>query len=347
MPPRRRKRIVKKRSDKLIAIFVIGVIALFAIKNIPTGYTHWTETPLLEESEIITFEIESGDRGKTVAENLETAELISNDLLFYWYLRSNELGSSIQAGRYRLSSSMTPIEIAEAITQGGATGEIVITIPEGWEIKDIDDFLYNQGLIEDDDFLNCAQTCDFSDWWFMENASSLEGYLFPDTYFVDPTSFDSESFIHRQLQTFETKVLTEENLAAIEASGRTLDEHVIMASIVEFEALWDEDRPIIAGIFWKRDDNDWGLGSDATLLYVLDSVDELDYNLDLDSPYNTRKYRGLPPTAINNPGLDSFDGAIYPEDTSYWFFLADLETGKAHYAATNDEHNENKAIWLY
>ncbi|MDP2625226.1 MAG: endolytic transglycosylase MltG [Candidatus Peregrinibacteria bacterium] len=329
-----------------ILMVAVASVVLIGLKSIVGGGS-WADTPYdSEDPSEINFDIESGATGRSIAENLDDQGLISSSWRFYWYLKSNDLGGNLQAGRFTLSPSMTPAEIADALTTG--SGELTVTILEGWTIEQIDDYLYGLGLIEDDGFTYCTENCPFEDDWdFLEGSSSLEGYMFPDTYFVDPASFTSEGFIHTLLLTFETRFLTEENQTAINSSGRTLDEIIIMGSIVEKESLWDEDYALIAGIFWKRYDNDWGLGSDVTLLYVLDGPEELDYNLDLESAYNTRKYRGLPPTAISNPSLFSLEAALYPEDSDYWYFLADPETGKAYYATTNDEHNANKAKYLY
>ena len=311
-----------------------------------SGDEVWLTTPLDSNNEqTIIFEIEKGQSGKNITEQLKNNGLIDSYWKFYGYLKDNELGQDLQAGRFVLNTNMSPLKIINTLISG--SGQVAVTIPEGFTLEQIDDRLTAAGLTPDDQFKNCAETCPLADSWdFLKNTSSTEGYLFPDTFFVDPASFSSEGFLHRLLDNFETKFLTPENQAAIANSGRTLNDIVIMASIVEREAFLDEDYPVIAGILWKRFDNGWALDADATLLYVLDSPSDLVANLSLDSPYNSRKYRGLPPSAISNPGITALNAALYPESSPYWFYLNDQETGKAHFGATNDEHNVNKAKWL-
>lgn len=338
-----------QRSSNLriyILILLITCVILIGIKKTGPGDATWVITPpSTQDDSTVIFEVKKGENGKEVAKKLKENELIDNYWKFYGYLKKNDLGHTIQAGRFVLKHSMSPADILNALTSGA--GQVAITIPEGFTLEQIDDRLTAAGLTTDDAFKKCAQTCPLaSKWEFLNKASSLEGYLFPDTFFLDPSSYSNEQFLNRLVDNFETKFLTPQNQAAIAASGHTLDEIVIMASIVEREALHDEDYPLIAGILWKRLENDWALGADATLLYILDSPSDLNKNLALDSPYNTRTNRGLPPTAISNPGLNALHAALNPQTSPYWFYLNDQETGKAHYATTNDEHNANKVKWL-
>lgn len=332
-------------KNPYVKIVGIAAILLFAFTRIPTWYQHWLSTPLDPEwDQAFLFVIEQGESGRTVASHLEEQGLIDHEWLFYWYLKQNDLGDNIQAGRFPLSPAMSPEEIAEVIVEGH--GELTLTIPEGWTLMDIDERLTKMGLISAGTFSDCTEVCSIkTEWEFLTEAPSVEGYLFPDTYFVDGDGFDSEVLIHRLIGTFEAKFLTEENRTAITASGRPLEEIVIMASIVEREASSDEERSMIAGILWKRYDNDWGLEADATLRYILDDEPLTIETLETDSLYNTRKYRGLPPTAISNPGLASLEAALYPEESSYWYYLHDTN-GNIHYAETNEEHNVNKAEFL-
>lgn len=334
------------RFKPYIWIVGITIVILLAFKWTSFGDEEWLDTPTdTGDSTQIVFDIESGDSGRTVAKNLKKEGFINSWLSFYVYLKNNDLGGSVQAGRFVLTRDMTPTEIAEAITSGA--GQMAVTIPEGYTISQIDDKLFEMGLIEDDEFKTCTENCEFHrEWGLMSGYSSLEGYLFPDTYFVDPNTFEPSIFIVRLLDTFDQKVLTDENITAIEASGRTLDEIVIAASIIEKEVISEEDRAIVSGIFWKRYDNNWVLGMCSTVNYITGESEITYDDLQIDSEYNTRKYPGLPPTAISNPGLSSIEAALYPQDSPYWYFLTAAETGETIYATTNDEHNVNKARYL-
>lgn len=340
-PPRR------QNSNGLLYVGMIlaVILVLLGLKNVPSWYEHWLLTPASADESTQIFEIESGDSGQTVAANLKEANLITSEWAFYWYIRSNDLGQKIPTGRFVLSPAMTPSEIIETIT--GQAGQIVFTIPEGYTAAQIDDKLFEEGLIEDDVFLNCTLNCTFRrEWPLLSTYNGLEGYLFPDTYFIDSGSFTVEGFINRLLDTFETKVLTDENIAAIKNSGRSLDEIVIAASMIEREVFLEKDMALVSGIIWKRYDAGWALGMCSTVNYITGKQDVSYDDMQIDSPYNTYQNTGFPPTAISNPGLSAITAAINPEESSYWFFLNTPDTGETIYAVTNEEHNANKAKYL-
>lgn len=338
---------LRQNSNSLLYVGMIlaVILVLLGLKNIPSWYEHWLVTPASADEATQIFEIESGDSGQIVATNLKEDGLITSEWAFYWYIRTNDLGQKIPTGRFALSPSMTPNEIIETIT--GQAGQVVFTIPEGYTSAQIDDKLYESGLIEDDEFLNCLENCEFRrEWGLLSNYSSLEGYLFPDTYFIDPNTFTVENFIARLLDTFEAKVLTDENVASIKLSGRTLDEIVIAASMIEREVFLEKDMALVSGIIWKRYDAGWALGMCSTVNYITGKQSVSYEDMQIDSPYNTYQNTGFPPTAISNPGLSAISAAINPESSSYWFFLNTQDTGETIYATTNEEHNANKAKYL-
>lgn len=293
-------------------------------------------------TEKVVFEVEKGSSADTIADALDEANLIVSEKSFVRTLKSEDLDGSLRYGRFVLSPSMTLRDIITILTTSG-TGELAFTAPEGWTIMEMDAELTSLGLIGSGAFEECTKTCTF-DYDFLKKGESLEGYLFPDTYFIDSATFSSEYLINMMLKNFDAK-LTDEMTAAIEASGRTVDEVVNVASMVEREVRTEDDLPIVAGIIWKRYDNDWYLGIDAALLYVQDDNELSADDLAEDSPYNTRLTTGLPPTPISNPGLASLMATIYPEESEYYYYLTDSD-GAVHYAVTNEEHEANKAQYL-
>lgn len=293
-------------------------------------------------TEKVVFTVEKGSSAKTIAENLEDEDLIVSDKSFVRTVEEEELDGSLRYGRFVLTADMTLREIITVLTTEG-TGELAFTAPEGWTIAEMDTELTKMGLIGAGAFEECAKNCTFT-YDFLDEGESLEGYLFPDTYFIDSATFSSENLINMMLQNFDTK-LTDEMTAAIDASGRTITEVVNVASMVEREVRTEDDLPIVAGIIWKRYDNDWYLGIDATLLYVQEDNELTAEDLADDSPYNTRLTIGLPPTPISNPGLASLMATIYPEESEYYYYLTDNK-GEVHYATTNAEHEANKAEYL-
>jgi len=215
--------------------------------------------------------------------------------------------------------------------------EITIRIPEGWTNDGIAAYLEKTGGWPAAEFLKAA--------------AGKEGYLFPDTYRVYASSTPAE-IADKMLANFEVKV-TPEMRAEIKRQGKTLEDIIIMASLIEKEApvdySLDEDRDarIVSGIFWNRMKIGQGLQSDATLSYILkDNKDQHSGGeLEVDSPYNTYKYRGLPPGPIANPGLLAIKAAVSPLATSYYYFLTTPDK-KIFYAKTYEEHLQNKYKYL-
>lgn len=286
--------------------------------------------------------IREGSSATQIAKILSEKKLIRSPLVFKLYLKQKGLANQMKAGRFVFFSDQTLPEIVQSLVEG-KTAETVVTILEGWTLQQIAEHLENLGLTTKTDFLECVKTCRF-DFDFLP-PGYLEGYLYPDTYFVNPSFFKDEDFIRRLLETFEKRI--EDDQEAIEKSGRTLEQLIIMASVIEREERAPAERPKVADILWRRFDHKIGLGADATILYALGRTKGglTAEELKLDSPYNTRKYRDLPPTPISNPSLSSIRATLYPEANDYWYYLHD-EKGQIHYAKTLEGHNQNKAKYL-
>ncbi len=299
--------------------------------------------------------VESGMSVAQIAAKLEEADLIRSDRAFALYARLHGKQGSLKAGTYAIQASLSVPEIIELI-ESGKGNEISITIPEGFTIADIDALVASKGLGEPGDIIHCAFTCDFSSYEFVPKAnvaaeekgyaSKLEGYVFPDTYFVSSVDYVPKFFLERTLNAFRSKVINGLS-AEIKASGRPFDQIMTMASLIEEETITAAERPIVSGILWNRFNINMGLGVDATVRYALKKPTGALTKTDLDvySDYNTRKYTGLPPGPIASPGLSSIKAALKPEETPYFYYLHDGD-GQIHYARTNDEHNANKAQYL-
>lgn len=323
---------------------MIGVIALSIIFKF-IDYNWFPKDPGNEEK--ISFIIQQGESVREIAKNLEDKNIVQSNWAFYWHVRGNDIAPKIKAGRFFLSPGMNIKEIAERLTET-ENAEGVVTIPEGFSIRQIDTLLAKQGLIQDGEFtacmyFECINPSDIPNY-INDPGKSLEGFLFPDTYFVDTANFSIPQFVSRLIANFEKKVINPENQRAI--GNRTLYEVMIMASMIEKEVKIDADRPMVADILWRRLDGGWMMGVDATLLYEKNNRNITTKDLGNDSPYNTRKHKGLPPTPIGNPGLESIKAALYPKPNRYWFYLTKPDTGEAVYAYSNEEHNENRARYL-
>lgn len=338
---RRRKK--KSFIIFLSVIFIILLIVFISYHTLTTQYINQVNTPIdSENTQKILFQIKQNENVKVIAERLEEKGLIKNDVFFWWYLRSNKLIPDIQAGTHYLSKSDNYIQIFRELSKARPR-EINVTIPEGYTISQIDDNLTEKGLIEAGDFIKSTKNFNHTGYDFLLN-DNMEGYLFPDTYRVFGDDFESKSLIKKMLNNFKQKM--EINFVA-EENSRTLQDIVIMASIIEKETISNTNRPTVSGILWKRLDQGMLIGADATTRYALDKITEpLTYeDLKSKSPYNTRKVKGLPPGAISNPGLSSLKAAINPEESEYYYYLHDA-SGQIHYAKTNAEHNANKQKYL-
>ncbi len=238
----------------------------------------------------------------------------------------------IIAGEYRFDDPINLLDVIKSVTDIGYKGRAIkVTIPEGFTNKDISELLEKK-------FSN------FDKENFLKLALSKEGSLFPDTY-IFPIFYTEEKIINKMFDNFQIKI--SDIKSAIIASKRTREQIIIMASILEKEARTTETRKKIAGILWKRLDAGKLLQVDASFLYLLNkqSKDLTGTDLNINSPYNTYVYKGLPFGAISNPGLDALTDALYPEESKYWFYLSDDE-GNMHYGVTFDDHKKNKVLYL-
>ncbi len=299
--------------------------------------------------------IESGMNVRDVADVLKDHGVITSAMAFRLYLKSRGLDTSIQPGALSIPRGASFSEIAELLVQSEAR-QMKVTIPEGYTVNQIDVLLAEKGLIEEGKLITCARECDFETFDFLPPSAPksdyerigtrLEGYLFPDTYFVDSSDFVPKFFIERLLGTFHQRVITGLQ-ADLESSERSLEEIVIMSSLIERETRTSDERPIVSGILWKRYDANRGLDVDATVRYILgkESGALTKEDLEVDSAYNTRKYAGMPPGSIANPGLASIRAALSPSETEYWYYLHGKD-GVIRYAETNEEHNGNKVRYL-
>jgi UPF0755 protein len=332
---------------------LVGVCAVLAI-----GFFVWYNSnlaPVNAKDEVnVIVEIPTGSSGEDISKILQEKGIIRSALAFRLYTKWHGDQNSLKAGTVLLKPSLSVAEITEVIVKG-FSGEAVITIPEGTTVAGIDAILAKKGLIKAGDLIACAKTCDFSSFTFLPTNPALknspggivEGYLFPDTYFVVQDTLTPKAFLDRLLSTFQARVIEGMN-DDIKNSGKSLQEVITMASLVEEETRTDDERPIVAGILWKRLNRGMRLDVDAAVRYFLNKPSAAITSADLqtDSPYNLRKVAGLPPGPIANPSIGSIHAAADAKQSDYFFYLHD-KNGQIHYAVTNDEHNENRARYLY
>jgi UPF0755 protein len=305
--------------------------------------------------EQVAVTIEKGDSVGRIAAKLWEQGLIRSPFVFKLYAKLTGNAGELKAGTFILKRSQSLSEIF-GIIHGGVSNEMFITVPEGYTVADIDKLLASKGLGNQGDILDCAFKCDFSSFEFLPAkaasdrahgyGSRLEGYLFPETYAANISEYVPKFFLERMLGEFRERIV-EEHTGEIQGSGHTLHEIVTMASLIEEESRHDDEREVISGILWKRLKNGVVLGVDAVNRYALgkktDALTKAD--LEADSPYNSRRRQGLPPSPIANPGESAIEAALNPKDSEYWYYLHG-SGGQVHYAVTDEQHIANKAKYL-
>ncbi len=333
-------------------IFKIAIFTLILICVICSSiwlYIDWQIHRSFNKSEgTRQFVVTEGQGVKEIARNLKEQGFIHNTWYFEIYVWEKNRKKDFKAGEFKLPSRINIPETVRILTGKPEPKEIEVTIIEGWDRQDIDQYLTRLNLIGSEDFI--AATRDFQSSIFATHfqtppASSLEGFLFPDTYRVykDQAAVD---LLQKMLENFQKKI-GPDLLTDIEKQGKNLYDILIMASIVQKESASEEEMPRIAGIFYNRLNLDRFLESDATVNYVTGKKlrQATLEDIQIDSRYNTYRYRGLPPGPICNPGLAAIRAAIYPEETDYLYFLHP-EGQPTVFSKNLQEHNLNKQKYL-
>ena len=275
------------------------------------------------------FLVKKGDSVFQIGQNLEQRGFIKNKYLFNLYVLASGKQSKLQAGEYVLSSSMSISKISQKLISGNIAKEI-ITIPEGWNLRDIAWYFENKGMFQAEELYEMTE---------------LEGYLFPDTYEISRGA-SLEEIVKKMTDNFNKK-LTPELREDIQKQEKTVSEIVIIASLLEKEIQTLEDKKMVAGVLLNRLQVGMPLQVDATITYITkkQTTNISKEDTQIDSPYNTYKYTGLPLGPICNPGMESIKAAIYPQPNSYWYYLSTPE-GETIFSKTLEEHNIAKAKYL-
>jgi len=301
----------------------------------------------------IRFSVAPGDTPRVIAQNLVNANLIADAGLFVDYVRLNDYDTQLEAGTYFLNQAQTLAQIAVALTDS-RSGQFPFRILEGWRIEEvaaaIDDNLYFG--FSGTDFLNIVGSGAVVDAAFavqvgLPPGASLEGFLFPDTYQL-PAEASATMLRDILTQAFLEKVGTQLPQDAA-TQGLTLYDVMTLASIVQREAVRDDEQPLIASVYRNRLAIGQRLEADPTVQYGIGYHDgnwwpritATNYS-DVISPYNTYLNDGLPPGPIANPGLVAIQAAVYPAESNYYYFRADCRSDGYHtFATTFEEHVAN------
>lgn len=345
----------KKISYILFLAILASLVSLY-------WYRHNIAAPSELPGRSVSVTVEKGEAVKEISEKLYRNGLIRSKVFFEFYVRRSR--ANLQAGDFVLNTNQNIKDIVLDLATGRTSSKKLL-IREGEDLEEIAALLEKEGMFSKDEFFKATGRPlvdyrvtgdvgplppDLSGKYSFLSAKpkyyGLEGYLFPDTYlFARNTT--PEQVVDKLLANFDNK-LTPQMRQDAAAKGRTIYEVVTMASILEKEVRTAEDMKIAAGIFWHRLANGQRLQSDATLSYALrdGNAAHSGRDLELDSPYNSYRNGGLPPTPISNPGLNALVAAIYPIETDYNFFLTTKDDGRTIFSKTFEEHKLNKAKYL-
>lgn len=307
----------------------------------------------------VSFAVNAGEGANQIAQNLHSAGLLDNPELFLNYIRFYGYDSQLEAGNFIIQSGTTIPELAQLL-QEAVPNEVTVTFLEGWRAEEMADYLRKTqpAQINADQFLAIAKReapYNLGRYDFLSshpNDQSLEGFLFPDTYRL-PLDADADYLVNLMLENFGTRI-SPAMRQAYGTQGLSLREAVTLASIVQREAVLASERPLIAGVFLNRLDQGMMLQADPTVQYAVgyDATSQSWWktplwvaDLEMNSPYNTYVYTGLPPGPIANPGLEALEAVAFPKTTDYIFFVAHCDGSGAHrFSVTYEEHVANVAL---
>lgn len=330
---------------------LVGIASVFlGLIMIISGGFYWYEitSPNTPTDAVAEFIIYPGQGSTVISNRLKVDGLIRSPRSFQLYTWIHGISSRLLPGTYQIPRNLTIPQVATMLYSGEAVSkERTLTFIEGWSNQEIASYLEQQHVVTAVDFFAAVQKK--ADWWdsypvlaTRPRDRDLEGYLFPDTYrvFKDATAQD---IVKKMLDNLEQKI-TPDVRYEITRQGKTIHQILTLASIIEKEVSRDDDRKLVADIFYKRIAAGIGLQSDATVNYVTGkgttrpSLDDLKQ----DTPYNTYTHRGLPPGPICNPSLSSIMATMYPTANPYYYFLTTPD-GTVIYSKTHVEHVAAKA----
>lgn len=316
-----------KNTNILHIIFVVCFSLLTVYVGFISAPSNFPENSI--------YNLKSGQTLSVVSSNFKEQKIIRSEFFFKTFIYLFSFGDSrIIAGNYALHSKQNVMTLAWRVSNGVLDiTPVKITIPEGMNSFEIANLISSQfPAFNKKVFSNIVE------------SRKLEGYLFPDTYFLMP-DMTEEEIIKIMKDNFDERI--QEVREEIKRFGKSESDVIKMASILEGEARLKDTREIVAGILWKRLSIGMALQVDTSFKYIngKTSATLTSEDLKMDSPYNSYTRRGLPPTAISNPGLDAIKAAINPKKTAYLYFLTDKE-GNMHYASTFEQHVANKLKYL-
>lgn len=331
-----RRRVFGILALAIVGLFVVGAVGVW----FQVSLTQRRELP--EPARLVTIEPGMGTRA--IVGRLAAVGIVQDQTALLLWLTLTGRGRTLKAGDYEFESPISPIEAVGKISRGEVATRR-ITIPEGYNRFMIAETLAEKtGLGSRERFLsltgNSSLIRDLD-----PDATTLEGYLFPDTYVYTPST-TAEELIGQMVERFREIYNARPEISQRAAErGMTLHEVMTMAAMIEEEARVEEERPLVASVFYNRLERDMRLASDPTFVYAAILANDYDGNVNNPrhrarlSPYNTYQFEGLPPGPITNPGWKSIEAALEPAESDYLYFVVTGTDGRHKFSRTSDEHD--------
>lgn len=322
---------------KVLTIFLIGFLLFFSVlTGLYLNLKHYWEKPTKHISSGTIITIPPGEGLQATTERLFDAGLISNPFKFKLLASLKGYDKRIKAGEYLLSASVSPKIILRMIVDGNVYLH-KLTVPEGYNLRQIASLVSQEGFANETDFLKAAADVSYLKEKGLD-AETFEGYLFPDTYYF-PRKVTPRMIIAKMLERFRA-VFTSDWRKRCQELGFSIHDAVTLAAIIEKETGAPVERPVISSVFHNRLRKKMRLESDPTVIYRIQNFNGnlTRKHLRAKDPYNTYRIRGLPPGPIANPGFESLKAALYPAETPYLYFVSKKDKTH-HFSANIREHN--------
>ena len=325
-----KKKVKKLRILALFFLF-ISLIAFILF------YNNAISKPLKSDDNTISIEVKSGDGFYDVLNRLDEEGKIRNQLLIKVKLSIDKQPISLKEGTYEIDSNVTLDQLIKDLQDDSNNINMVkITVPEGYSVEEIAQLMEEKSMCSKNDFIEAIKNHELPEFVEVNEKRryNLEGFLYPDTYLIEKGT-SANNIIDMMLERFKAAIKEVEKETDIVINNKDIDKLITIASMIEKEASADIDRPLISSVIYNRLDTGMKLQLDATVLYALgEHVDVvLNRHLEVDSPYNTYKYSGLPIGPIASPGIESIKAALLPKDTDYLYYI--LQKDGTHYFTNN------------
>jgi len=328
----------------------ISAVAVGIVICVAAAFIFVNSSPVHSASADRLFAIQRGETLTQISQRLQEEGFIRFAPFLDLVGRIKGTQGAFKTGYYRIPAGATALSVHWLLVDGAQTLD-KLTIPEGWTITKIARHLDAEGVCKEADFLAAARSPQLLSRFGVQSRS-LEGYLYPDTYYV-PRPFPADAMVELMVKTF-FESLTRIRPGWQEMPAEKLRDALIVASIVEREYRMPDEAPLIASVFYNRLRRNMGLESCATLEYIITEIQQKAHpeyittdDEKLNSPYNTYKWAGLPPGPISNPGKTALEAAFHPAQTDFLYFvLRDPDAGRHYFSRDLSEHNQAKYLYL-